>query len=238
MFLPLLAHRLWRLTLQILARFSMFVSETSSDCPAPLAVSEDSQEQQFQEEQGQNLPGIDMLAFSWPISNESTKETKKPLAGSKDPSEDQGSHPSEVQAASISSTQLVYVVADLDKLQEWEVPSTASSYVDSALKPFYQLHRGHGNKVKPAVMQHWLQEALSESTHKYFETVSDVLNSVKKMEESLKRLKQARRAPATNPVSSSGGMSDDDKIRLQLALDVEFLGEQEVMLEDEGLHPV
>ncbi|XP_036043733.1 conserved oligomeric Golgi complex subunit 2 isoform X2 [Onychomys torridus] len=264
MFLPLLAHRLWRLTLQILARFSVFVSELSVR----------------------------------PISNESTKETKKPLAGSKDPSEDQGSHPSEVQAASISSTQLVYVVADLDRLQEWlpellkivkpklemigfknfssisaaledsqsslsahvpalssrivqdlsescfsylksalevprlyrrtnkEVPSTASSYVDSALKPFYQLQRGHGNKVKPAVMRQWLQEALSESTHKYFETVSDVLNSVKKMEESLKRLKQARRAPATNPVSSSGGMSDDDKIRLQLALDVEFLGEQ------------
>ncbi|XP_052585141.1 conserved oligomeric Golgi complex subunit 2 isoform X2 [Peromyscus californicus insignis] len=264
MFLPLLAHRLWRLTLQILARFSVFVSELSVR----------------------------------PISNESTKETKKPLAGSKDPSEDQGSHPSEVQAASISSTQLVYVVADLDRLQEWlpelleivkpklemigfknfssisaaledsqsslsahmpalssrivqdlsescfsylksalevprlyrrtnkEVPSTASSYVDSALKPFYELQRGHGDKVKPAVMQQWLQEALSESTHKYFETVSDVLDSVKKMEESLKRLKQARRAPATNPVSSSGGMSDDDKIRLQLALDVEFLGEQ------------
>lgn len=264
MFLPLLAHRLWRLTLQILARFSVFVSELSVR----------------------------------PISNESTKETKKPLAGSKDPSEDQGSHPSEVQAASISSTQLVYVVADLDRLQEWlpelleivkpklemigfknfssisealedsqsslsahvpalssrivqdlsescfsylksalevprlyrrtnkEVPSTASSYVDSALKPFYQLQRAHGHKVKAAVMQQWLQEALSESTHKYFETVSDVLNSVKKMEESLKRLKQARRAPATNPVSSSGGMSDDDKIRLQLALDVEFLGEQ------------
>lgn len=61
---------------------------------------------------------------------------------------------------------------------------------------------------------------------RYFETVSDVLNSVKKMEESLKRLKQARRSLATNPVSSSGGMGDDDKIRLQLALDVEYLGEQ------------
>lgn len=264
MFLPLLAHRLWRLTLQILARFSVFVSELSGR----------------------------------PISNESTKETRKPLAGSKDPSEDQGNHPSEAQAASISSTQLLYVVSDLDKLQEWlpellkivkpklemigfknfssisaaledsqsslsahvpalssrivqdlnescfgylksalevprlyrrtnkEVPSTASSYVESALKPFYQLQHGHGHKVKPAMMKHWVQEALSESTHRYFETVSDVLNSVKKMEESLKRLKQARRAPATNPVSSSGGMSDDDKIRLQLALDVEFLGEQ------------
>lgn len=264
MFLPLLAHRLWRLTLQILARFSVFVSELSVR----------------------------------PISNESAKETKKPLAGSKDPSDDHGSRPSEAGAVSISSTQLVYVVSDLGRLQEWlpdlletvrlklemvgfknfssisaaledsqnalsahvpalssrivqdlsescfgylksalevprlyrrtnkEVPSTASSYVDSALKPLYQLQSGHGDKVQPAVMQRWLQEALSDSTHKYFETVSDVLSSVRKMEESLKRLKQARRSPATNPVSSSGGMSDDDKIRLQLALDVEHLGEQ------------
>lgn len=264
MFLPLLAHRLWRLTLQILARFSVFVSELSVR----------------------------------PISNESAKETKKPLAGSKDPLDDHGSHPSEAGAVPISSTQLVYVVSDLGRLQEWlpdlletvrlklemvgfknfssisaaledsqsalsahvpalssrivqdlsescfgylksalevprlyrrtnkEVPSTASSYVDSALKPLYQLQSGHGDKVQPAVMQRWLQEALSDSTHKYFETVSDVLSSVRKMEESLKRLKQARRSPATNPVSSSGGMSDDDKIRLQLALDVEHLGEQ------------
>lgn len=54
-----------------------------------------------------------------PISNESTKETRKPLAGSRDPSEDQGNHPSEAQTASISSTQLLYVVSDLDRLQEW-----------------------------------------------------------------------------------------------------------------------
>lgn len=61
-----------------------------------------------------------------PISNESAKDIKKPLVtGSKDPSvtqgngEDQGSAPSETKpVVSISSTQLVYVVADLDKLQE------------------------------------------------------------------------------------------------------------------------
>lgn len=57
--------------------------------------------------------------------------------------------------------------------------------------------------------------------------MSDVLSSVRKMEESLKRLKQARKSTPTNPVGpSGGGMSDDDKIRLQLALDVEYLGEQ------------
>ena len=56
--------------------------------------------------------------------------------------------------------------------------------------------------------------------------MSDVLNSVKKMEESLKRLKQARKTTPANPIGPGGGMSDDDKIRLQLALDVEYLGEQ------------
>lgn len=62
---------------------------------------------------------------------------------------------------------------------------------------------------------------------RYYETVSDVLNAVRKMEESLKRLKQARRATPASPAGlSGGGMSDDDKIRLQLALDVAYLGEQ------------
>ncbi|XP_047615810.1 conserved oligomeric Golgi complex subunit 2 isoform X3 [Phacochoerus africanus] len=274
MFLPPLAHRLWRLTLQILARYAVFLKELSLR----------------------------------PISNESTKDIKKPLVtGSKDPSvaqgnsEDQGSGTSEAKPmVSVSSTQLVYAVADLDRLQEQlpelletikpklemigfknfssisaaaledsqlslsacmpalssriildlsescfsylksalevprlyrrtnkEVPTTASSYVDSALKPFHQLQSEHKDKLKQAVIQQWLEGALSESTHKYYETVSDVLSSVRKMEESLKRLKQARRATPTNPgPSGSGGMSDDDKIRLQLALDVDYLGEQ------------
>ncbi|KAJ8787333.1 hypothetical protein J1605_005738 [Eschrichtius robustus] len=283
MFLPSLVHRLWRLTLQILARYSVFVKEL----------------------------------LLRPISNESAKDIKKPLVtGSKDPSvtqgncEDQGSGPSETKpVVPVSSTQLVYVVADLDRLQDQlpelletirpklevigfknfssisaaledsrlslsacvpalsdritqdlsescfshlksalevprlyrrtnkvsaltekdfeEVPTTASSYVDGALKPLYQLQSGHEDKLKRAVIQRWLAGALSESTHKYYETVSDVLNSVRKMEESLKRLKQARRTtPATPAGPSGGGMSDDDKIRLQLALDVAYLGEQ------------
>lgn len=61
-----------------------------------------------------------------PISNENAKDTKNPLVtGTKDPSiaqgnsEDQGGGPSETKpVASVSSTQLVYVVADLDRLQE------------------------------------------------------------------------------------------------------------------------
>lgn len=50
---------------------------------------------------------------------------------------------------------------------------------------------------------------------------------MKKMEDSLKRLKQARKGAAvTTTTGVNGGPSDDSKIRLQLALDVEYLGEQ------------
>lgn len=50
---------------------------------------------------------------------------------------------------------------------------------------------------------------------------------MRKMEESLKRLKQARKgATTTTTTGANGGPTDDGKIRLQLALDVEYLGEQ------------
>ena len=61
---------------------------------------------------------------------------------------------------------------------------------------------------------------LTHSFCSYLSTTSDVLNSVKKMEESLKRLKKGKAATNTD------GMTDDDKIRLQLYLDVRYLGEQ------------
>ncbi|ETE65446.1 Conserved oligomeric Golgi complex subunit 2 [Ophiophagus hannah] len=238
-----------------------------------------------------------------PVSNETVKDHKKTLA-SKESSlnsvEDQGNEscPDAQPLPSISTTQLVFVAADLDRLQEWlpellemikpkldmigfkniacisgsledsknsllgswptlnskiiqdlndscfsclksaleiprlyrrtnkEVPTKALPYVDSALKPFHQLKNDYKDILKPAVIEQWLEGALNTSTQKYLDTVSDILHSVKKMEESLKRLKQARKTVTANNPSPSGGMSDDNKIRLQLALDVEHFGMQ------------
>lgn len=73
----------------------------------------------------------------------------------------------------------------------------------------------------------WLHPSVSCSPFRYCETISEVLTSVRKMEESLKRLKQARKGAATAATAgANGGPTDDGKIRLQLALDVEYLGEQ------------
>ena len=62
---------------------------------------------------------------------------------------------------------------------------------------------------------------------------SDLLESVKKMEDSLKRLHKVRqnKNASSATLSSAGGassgtMSDDDKIRLQLLLDINEFGKQ------------
>lgn len=54
-----------------------------------------------------------------------------------------------------------------------------------------------------------------------------MLTSVKKMEESLKRLKKAKSGSG----ATSQGLSDDDKIRLQLYVDVTQFGEKVCLLE-------
>lgn len=58
----------------------------------------------------------------------------------------------------------------------------------------------------------------------YLVQVQDVLANVTKMEESLRKLKKVRErgGAAGGEKDKSGGLSDDDKIRLQLYLDVSF----------------
>eukprot|EP00079_Xenopus_tropicalis_P008432 XP_002931527.2 PREDICTED: conserved oligomeric Golgi complex subunit 2 isoform X2 [Xenopus tropicalis] len=106
-----------------------------------------------------------------------------------------------------------------------EMPTKASSYVDNAVKPLFQLQNEYQNILTQSIREEWLTDVLSECTPKYYDTISDVLSSVKKMEESLKRLKQARKT-VTSTNTTNAGNSDDNKIRLQLALDVEYFGDQ------------
>lgn len=55
-------------------------------------------------------------------------------------------------------------------------------------------------------------------------SVCEVLQAVKKMEDTLRRLKRlptSRRAEKADAASGGGALSDDDKIRLQLLLDLQ-----------------
>lgn len=58
---------------------------------------------------------------------------------------------------------------------------------------------------------------------RYYSAVVDVLTSVQKTEESLRRLKNLREKSTLNTsVNDRQGLSDDDKIRLQLQVDIVY----------------
>ena len=57
--------------------------------------------------------------------------------------------------------------------------------------------------------------------YRYYDITTEVLTSVKRTEDSLQKFKRSRRSLPVESQSSSGLMSDDNKIRLQLACDIE-----------------
>ena len=61
----------------------------------------------------------------------------------------------------------------------------------------------------------------SSFTCRYFEVGGELLTSVQRTEESLLKLKSYRKSLVPTLSLVGGGMTDDNKIRLQLALDIE-----------------
>ena len=65
--------------------------------------------------------------------------------------------------------------------------------------------------------------------YRYYDITTEVLTSVRRTEDSLQKLKRSRRSLAVESQSTAAGgrvMSDDNKIRLQLACDIDQYLEQ------------
>lgn len=131
------------------------------------------------------------------------------------------------EVCSLSSVHLkaAHDIPRLYRRTNREVPSKPSAYITNALKPIEMFMEEHKETLSESRRCNWVTAIFSSLTKGYFAVSSELLTSVKKMEDSLKRLKAQRKSFA-GMQSSSGGMSDDDKIRLQLTLDVRFFGEQ------------
>uniref|UniRef100_A0A8C8CG91 Conserved oligomeric Golgi complex subunit 2 n=1 Tax=Oncorhynchus tshawytscha TaxID=74940 RepID=A0A8C8CG91_ONCTS len=248
-YLPPLSHRFWKLTLQLISRYSKFLTEVQPPTWEP----------NFPQTGQPKIPptwkpnlsttilmlvyiSVDIVPFdclfdkcpSMPcvLSPEALEDSKASLSGCIPTlNSKMTQHLTERCFRFLKSAS---EVPRLYRRTNKEVPFRASAYMDNALRPLHQLLSDSKDMVKPSIAQDWLRVALNDCTHRYFETISDVLSSVKKMEESLKRLKQARKTATTNTIGTTGGPTDDSKIRLQLALDVEYLGEQ---IQKMGLQP-
>ncbi|XP_033175603.1 conserved oligomeric Golgi complex subunit 2 isoform X2 [Bombus impatiens] len=114
-------------------------------------------------------------------------------------------------------------VSDIPRLfrrTKRDVPTKPCSYVKNTLVFLLNFHADY-KKIIPDNVNYWLELALSELTEHYLASVTDVLTSVQKTEESLRRLKKIRDKSTGSLTSEVQGISDDEKIRIQLQVDVQ-----------------
>lgn len=133
-----------------------------------------------------------------------------------------------IDTLTVESIESIQQVNDLPRLYRKtnrEVPTRSSGYVELMLKPVKVFQDGLGDKLDGYIVQRILEQVFVRITKEYYTSVTDVLTSVQKTEESLRRLKNLKekstnQQSSTAPASGVGTMSDDDKIRLQLRVDV------------------
>ncbi|KAL1138765.1 hypothetical protein AAG570_008827, partial [Ranatra chinensis] len=134
----------------------------------------------------------------------------------------QGVNTALIQCLIGESNSVLRQVSDIPRLfrrTNRDTPNKPCGYVTSlleAVQVFYKKHHDHPQTPL------WLQFFFSDITKQYYSSVAEVLTSVQKTEESLRRLKKARdRSTSQATVSPNDRRpGDDDKIRLQLLIDV------------------
>ena len=120
-----------------------------------------------------------------------------------------------------------------------ETPKAASIYVNLTIEVIVEFEKKFSNETKSMrqveLIKKCIHTIIDGICVKYQAIANELLESVKRMEDSLKRLQRVRQTSKSsaniaghNRSSSGGGsainMSDDDKIRLQLSIDINELG--------------
>lgn len=102
-----------------------------------------------------------------------------------------------------------------------EAPKEASYFIPNLFKPLHHFIEQNQAWTEPEIQLDWTHVVVKDVMIQYTTTVEELLNSMKKSEESMSKLKNGNKK-----VGSENGLSDDDKIRLQIYLDVKRLGEE------------
>ncbi len=90
-------------------------------------------------------------------------------------------------------------------------PSQPSPFVATILSPLKEFNENFMNRTPPQVGDEWKRRVVSSVAEKYCIAVSELTETVQRTEEALKNRKARRTA--------AGGMSDGEKVKLQLLLD-------------------
>ncbi len=91
-------------------------------------------------------------------------------------------------------------------------PTQASPFVATILRPLKEFDDEFANRTPDHIGPHWKTSIVTTITDRYSAAVDELLSTVKKTEVALQNRRTTRRA-------ASGGISDGDKVKLQLFLD-------------------
>jgi len=126
-----------------------------------------------------------------------------------------------------SPAKLLKSVGDIPRMYRRtnrETPSKPCTYISSIVDELKSFLSCHKQTCSLASVSSWLGDSCDSILGLYLVQVQDVLSNVTKMEESLRKLKKVReRGGGVAGKDKAVGLSDDDKIRLQLYVDVMFL---------------
>jgi hypothetical protein len=90
-------------------------------------------------------------------------------------------------------------------------PTQASPFVATILRPLHEFDKSYASRTPPQIGDDWKRSVVSSVSDKYSLAVEELIATVKRTEEALKG-RATRRTMA-------GGMSDGEKVKLQLFLD-------------------
>ena len=130
-----------------------------------------------------------------------------------------------IAAGPIKSVKSVVDIPRMYRRTNRDTPSKPCNYITSVVESFTNFIKNYKEAgVSKSNLETWMNDAGEMVSGSYLVQVQDVLANVTKMEESLRKLKKVRErgGAAGGEKDKSGGLSDDDKIRLQLYLDVSF----------------
>uniref|UniRef100_A0A182J8B3 Conserved oligomeric Golgi complex subunit 2 n=1 Tax=Anopheles atroparvus TaxID=41427 RepID=A0A182J8B3_ANOAO len=245
-FLPQLFHRFLKLTLQILARLTVWCGGAFQLQPKQDGTAATPEEQQsarirflvaLYSDLGNILlkvPSIVNLVAKKSPPGVDQSELEKVIgesgAGFREKrSQLQRLIVQELIANSLPQLRQVSDIPRLYRKTNRELPSRCCPYVEQILAPTDTFRKSYGAMVGEDTMREFLTGVYSHVTVQYYQVIDEVLTSVQKTEESLRRLKNLRDRSATASSTATAtaaastdrtAPSDDDKIRLQLQVDV------------------
>ncbi|XP_047994268.1 conserved oligomeric Golgi complex subunit 2 [Leguminivora glycinivorella] len=233
-YIEALAHKFWKLSLQLLARYSTWcctICTQKSPKLEPTSVNRtliDNSISIYVDTQTllQRLPQfLQSIEHKVPcqkdILRNSLKITEATLQGNrhkiKESIVNEMSDYFNIQLKQVSDIPRLY------RKTNRSVPTKPCTYIDVVSREVHQFNESGSQRLDNAFMQEIFAALFNVMTESYYKYVEDVLTSVQKTEDSLRRLKQIREKTAQRS-SESSGPTDGEKIRLQLSVDVVSYG--------------